>query len=753
MQNNVDFKSFKKEKEKEIITYLENTNESFKDVKISIVIEIFKHLTVDKHYFNQRIRFDIALWVLLHKKEKFKKNSVIVHNLIKELKKNKLIDKLSINFPKNHVIVNINPLTQAYLNIDLSEYDMIMKLKEDFLENIEKILYFSGNKDTNLEYEICLFIYFKLFILDKIPNSYYKYFRRENIIYVEERIILVVQGEAEEDFIPLNTIIFDESTSKILNLIFPKTASKLFDNNQYIFNEKYDFYEKHLYSFFKEPDSKKDRIEYIKNLKYQQTNDKFVISQNYDFYYESLNLTFRESKFSIRKIKNAVKFEYQLNNTGLDLTIRTSTKHPKLSLLELEKVFPNSVPTKLLEIEKNNLRIYRNINYELIECDEDDDEMDLQTQLEFNHELYEDLKKIIKVPRQDDLIPMYLKKAYAFIKKNTNKEKRLLSIFEYIKNLLESLEKKSIKPKTLRDYLYVNFDFCFDILVKSANTFEGLKKIDDNLKNSDLLPDVQNQYRSIINRYLKKELDFSIEKINSVINYNRSIVFEDELDRLVKKLQYRDKKLYNCTILQNRRAIFVILAYYSGLRKSELLSRTLKDLFYIENTNRFHINVNISGIKKINKMVGSRVVSFKNVNAKRAFNFEINNSKHLKLVVDYYKEIEKRKILFVFPGYGTKSPEKINQFIKKTAMKMFDVTEINSILQDTTSRLTPLHSLRHSFISRILHELLNKDNKKIEDIYDFLYKIGHDDFSTTLLYYAHLDLIFLNITGKIAIIK
>jgi integrase len=700
MNKNTEFKTFRNILKKEINSYLEkDKNEILKPLKLKIVNLIFKNLDESRHFINQKIFLDMQLYVEIHNNELIKKNALAVHNLIKELKTRSFISKSSKDYPKNQVIFSSNPLNSAFLNTNLMHYDRIISIKDKFIESL-LIGQLSNDNQKNLEYEINLFKYFKLFLIEKIPNTYYQYFTRNNILYAGNKIILVVKEEVKNGFIPLHTIIFDEFTSNILNKIFPKYISTTLDSSENIFSENYDFYIKKLTKFCK------------------------------------------ENSLSIKEIKNVIKLEYQIINTPLDLTLKMYLKHPKISLFEIEKLYPGSVKQELLNIEKNNLEIYRNINQDNEIAEETDDEYNLENSLTINYELYENLKKILKVPKNKKNINRYLENCYMFVNRNRNKVEQFKPIFNHVEFLLKKIDinftKKTIELLTLQNYLHTIFHYCFDVFIKSVNNDDALKNIDYKLKNSDLNPNVQISYQNRILVYLKKELNLEFNKISTTINYNRSIIFEDELDKLIKKLQYRDRKLYQNEILINRRAVFCILSYYCGLRRGELISRTLRDFYHVEE-NIFYINVNKYGINIINKKNKKKIVSLKNNNSKRAFNFVITNSKHLNIVKDYYNDLSQKNIYFLFPNSN-----KDGSVSKHNLINISDINDINSILQDTTKRYTVLHSFRHTYATNEMKKILGNQNKKIEDLFDLVVRIGHSGPETTLDNYIHLDLIYLD---------
>ena len=127
---------------------------------------------------------------------------------------------------------------------------------------------------------------------------------------------------------------------------------------------------------------------------------------------------------------------------------------------------------------------------------------------------------------------------YDFMCMKKNHHDRFMPIYNHIKYLLDKLLSRDITIKTLQNYLQIIFHFCFDILIKVENIEDAIKNIDYKLKNSDINPSVQIHYQKRILLFFKEEFNLSFKKINSVINYNRSVVFEDELDRVIKKLIY-----------------------------------------------------------------------------------------------------------------------------------------------------------------------------------------------------------------------
>lgn len=693
MSNN--FENCKSIKYKQIVSYIENSldEQIIKEFKLRLIKLIFENLDENDNFKNNSIYFDMNLWTRLHKKNEFKNNIQLIHNFVNELVSKSLVHKKSRVYPKGQRHYSVNPINSAYLYLNLIKYQKITNLRDSLVERMQNIT-INSSQDKR-EFEINLFIYFKIFIIHKIPNSYFQHLKKENIIYIDNKVIFIVKNAEEKGFIPIDTIIFDTNTSKIIKTILDDTVGLNLDGNEPIFKQKYNYY------------------------------------------VSKLDIFCKNNSIMKKEIQNIIEFEYQLNNTSLHNTIIKDLRHLKISLFELDKLFPNSINKELLEIEKKNYEIYRNLNQKNFndnndEIEEDDDESDLKTKLKFNSKNYEQLREITKVPTdQKQLLEFYQK--WERIVSKPNQSDKIKQMYSHIRYFLDKHKNKEINRKTLRDYLYIIFTFCFDFLVKSENIEQALRDINIKIKNSNLNPNVQKRYDARIRHFFYREYNFSYERIKSVINYNRSIVFLDELNKLINKLIYKDKKEFKNTSLSNARAVYIILAYYTGLRKGELYSRLLKDIYYIED-NKFYISVNIKGVNLINKKNGRKVVSLKNNNAKRKFEFEITNSKHFQIVKEYFEQLKEQNVKFLFPD------ENKNKTISKhNVIKIQRVNEINKIIQDITNRYTVIHSFRHTYVTNEIRKILDSGSY-MEDLYDLIYRVGHSDPDVTFKYYAHLDL-------------
>lgn len=650
---------------------------------------IFKYLD-NKNIQNNKIYLDYQLWSDINDHTLIKKNSILVHNFTKFLESNHFITSNSKLYPRHQVMRSINQLSKSFLHTNFSDFDNILDIKDNLVDRINSI------DELNLEKETLIYILFRLFIVKRIPIFYYRYFRYENIFHINNQILLVIKLEEkgvtnEKDiiFTPLETILFSTKESEILKQIFKKDIKSLNDYNDYLFSNDEDYYEKELKKFCNE-----------KNI-------------------------------YIKAANNAADFYLLYESSPLELTLYTQYSYPKLSLFEIDKLYPEVISRDLLNIEKQNLEFYRNSPSNIDDC-----ELDLDEQLANNdYEIFEKFKTIKKVNKSKYVSKEYLKKWYSFIDRYKENE-TFFAMTSYVKHLLDKANKEintnAITSKTLQAYLQRIFDYCFTIIIKSNDLEDALIKIDEKLKKNIISSEVLAKYEEDINKFLSNEFNIKKEKINNTINYNRSIVFEDELENLVQRLKYQDKN-HKDEILQLRRQVFVILAFYSGLRKSELQTRLAKDITYIKD-NTFQLYVTAEGFRK-----SKLDKSLKNRNAKRRVEFAISNKKLFKLVKKYYDLINQYDLTFVFSDI-LDSTKKV---AKKRVIKTSEVDEVNSILQKITKRYTTLHSFRHTYATNEVKKLTNLKEKSISDIFDLCVRLGHSDFETTLKRYVHIDTILL----------
>ena len=135
-------------------------------------------------------------------------------------------------------------------------------------------------------------------------------------------------------------------------------------------------------------------------------------------------------------------------------------------MYEIDKLYPNSVSKDFLQIELKNYEIYRNVNNDEKESNEEiiednDDEIDLETELNIKFDVYEKFKQIRRVPTKTNQINSYVKKWNDFMCMKKNHHDRFMPIYNHIKYLLDKLLSRDITIKTLQNYLQIIFHLHF----------------------------------------------------------------------------------------------------------------------------------------------------------------------------------------------------------------------------------------------------------------------------------------------------
>ena len=402
--------------------------------------------------------------------------------------------------------------------------------------------------------------------------------------------------------------------------------------------------------------------------------DDCIFQEDINFYKKHLESFLKKENIQTKKIiKDAICLMHQFENTPLSLTLELCNNYPKICMQEIEKLFPKSVSNEFLEIENQNLVLYRKNKSK-----QDINKRNINLASDF--EIYEQFKNIIfNLPKDKRQVSQYLTKCYNFID-NYSKLAVVGSIFTFTKAIIEkvdpSVSKKTIHIKTLLAYFQIYFDYCFDVILESKNK-EDIDEISINID----IKLKSNTNNSVFNKYkikIEKYFDYIKNPIHinrdSTRIFKRSVIFQEEVDDIISSLREIDGS-YTSEMVKNRRIVFVIIAYFTGLRRSELRSRRVRDFYHIKNSNKFNIDVNKKGMEIINKYEKSTSNKLKSTNAKRAFEFEIPE-KYLNIVTDYLYYLEKNNIEFLFPSLNANS-----SFSKKEDIELEDIKSINKILR------------------------------------------------------------------------
>lgn len=637
---------------------------------------------------NKKIYLDFKFINILSRSTEFTKNTYAANNLFKKLKKHRVISKKSILYPKNIKFVSSNPLDRSFLLVNLRTYDKTILLKNAFLIN------------EDIATDLKLYFYLRIFSLYKLKPDEIMLFNNKLFFELKKdcSIIILIKNQKSEDLYRPMKILFLDDIAKSLYLL-------LDNDKKFIFNKESKYYENELLKF---------------------------LGKN------SLNMF---------DIKTSIEFEYQINNSPMELSIKKSNKFPKIKLKEIDYLYPNVIPKNLLSIENKNEDIYfhkfgNHLNDEM-ELEEIDVIINKHIKLDF--ERFEKLKKILTIPKNRSKEEDYFLYWNKFLDKKPSNE-LFLPIENFLKYLLRKTDPsikdssiKKIKFTTMRDYMGIAFKYIFNtILVEGEISEKTVFMINEKITNNEKLTIKSiKKYKRLANFFLISFTEFnSLQKINSIMDCRRSIVFKDEFNSFVKDIYQKDCITHKSTLdMRNKskiRSVFLILLYYTGLRKTELRTRLLKDLIQI-NKNTFTIDVNINGFKKTMKSTKEKNLTLKTNNAKRRVRFEINDPFHLKILTSYFEWLSKNNYKFLFPRISNSGHLLVHHV-------MFD-TYINNLskeLQLFTKRYTPLHSLRHTFATNyFLKNFQNSDSQFL--LFELSNILGHADPTVTIENYLHLN--------------
>lgn len=679
---------------------------------ISKIILYYKsELKSDKlhSFFRNKIKIDFIALVNFSKQPLFRTNSKQANETTKWLLKNKYISSKSRLYPVNSKYLT-STLSLSFLQVDLPTMDKILNLRNNLIEEYKK------------EKDIGLYIFFRLFQVKKIyKENIIKINLDKNIFKIDDELFLFVDqlNKHQQGYIPLVKYIFDKSIIQIIK----ESGIKSFDKTL-------DYYEKETRKYIK-----------VHHLTYID-------------------------------VQNSIKFDYSYNNCQFDLTLKTSKSYPSLNLSEVEYLFPNIIQKNLLDIEKNNEKIYFN-NFGNKDIDFDDEILDSNYKateyIKYDIESYDKLKQCINIPFDEKKFAKYLEEYYKLILnfKNNSEINYLFYIFEFTEIILKKSDrqfnKKPIKKTTLKEYLRILFKYCFNyIIIEGKLSKEVLIKIKENINifeneelykvNSDLTIRTTKRYYRLIKLFWKKYSNLKTESsLKMIVDIRRSIVFKEEIESFCELL-INDKPIQhkrNNKFIKSIKQIFCLILYYTGLRRTELQTLLSKNIELV-NEKEFEIMITKENFKITNSKLNQNLeLKEKSDSAIRLVRFCVDNKKNLIKIKEYLKYIEKNKIQFMFPNITKQDYISKNDPISKDYF-----SDLPKKLAEHTKRYTPLHSLRHSYATFKALSLFEEENFLV---YELSKTIGHSEPIVTLENYIHIDLLYLfkmlNIRNQIPNLK
>lgn len=202
-----------------------------------------------------------------------------------------------------------------------------------------------------------------------------------------------------------------------------------------------------------------------------------------------------------------------------------------------------------------------------------------------------------------------------------------------------------------------------------------------------------------------------------------------------KGLKRKTSSNYVCMY---QRAVFAMLLYYAGVRKNELRTRLTRDIVEIDD-NTFSLDINIAGVKAQKSAEYDKGGGLKSVAAKRRIRFQIYDKEHAKILIKYLHRVEKKGCKFLFAK--TKRKQKSIKVYKKMLISENNLDDIGKVLQNITPRYTPLHSLRHSYVTNKVKYMSDGVKKRVEDMFEVSNQVGHSSPEVTIEWYLHVGIL------------
>ena len=692
MQNNEEIKSavfieFKNKLKNKVFI-----DSEFKKVLISTIEKNFEEIEV----VAKKIKLNTKFYTIFIKHNNLDKiNDVKKDNLyykcFLQLKKHNLIHKSSSGFfPKNLKLVSINPNPKSFLLSDFTILDKFVEFKNELTSELV-----SNKNIIQNVYTYIRFLHNPVFSFRQLAKIEF-----DDIICINEnKAVLIIY----ENLFNIDTsskydmfykiFIFDEEISKILYKM--KNDREIIALQCNIILDKEE-------QFFKK----------IKDL---EKKSKKIIQENICNSLNAINLG-RQNYY----IFNSSSIEASITNRNVSSVY--------LSLAEIDNLFPGKIDETLLKSEKSKLDIVQNKANVL--------KSEISNSNSYLLKDFENLSILLKAKSATKLEILKIKdELNSFIKKEPYLHNKLQLL--YVIHLIEKLEKNDLRLTSFQGYIYLINKHLFSMVENLADIqyfeFQNiLNRLEANIYKKSSKIKIRNRIRHFFNFDNKLGFEFPIESFF----YPKSIVFDKEIDLILEEIDknfiknkdiQRLGKIKKFEILQKKATL--LLAYYSGLRKNELRTRLLEDVSLFDN--KLVIDVNYKGLSKINLKLKTR-------SSKRRVEVFINNPIQYKIVsefIDLRKNISK-KSNFLFLEVAN------NKIYSKIASEDI-IVELTNHIKNITSRYCTFHSLRHSFATYQLKELLKNKLDYPYAILQLSMMMGHETPEITISNYIHFDFLRL----------
>ena len=649
----------------------------------------------------KKIIFKMPIIMALAQKDFLAKNSKLTASIIEFCRKKRIISRYSKPFASVHKDYDSNRLTSCFSASNFNKIDTILDIRDTLLSAIQ-------NPDDE-NHERYLYFYMKVFSIKKYPQEVFENFSRNNLFYLNGTIVLIYPKEHSSDYTSIKVIYFDRDLNKALEKAF-------FSESENLLNQIDHYFEKPVLEYENELEK------YLKDI-YQ------IITKN------NL-LDFKKRNFK-KMIRREIELDYQLESSPLHHTLQKETLYPHTNYLELAALFPEILKDKkYIKIELENIKKQR--EHVIIE-EEDIEELTIKRYMGLELSAYDKFRKFKQYAKVDSKKDhqAYIARLDKFILQNADSFK-FPQMFYYVRHLIvqskfDENSQDKLAVSTIYNKLCILYAHCFNIVVHEGRLDVDVQETIKDRIEKFVEGDTKTKYYNAINPFLDLfGLAINYENKKSIRYARRSLIFKKELDQLFMVLTKQDSELYSLNtlivpwrVVVYQRFLFCMLLYYTGLRESELWSRTVKDVF-LKESGSIIIDVNKNEIAK----------SFKTYSARRRVEFIIDDRKYFEIFKEYLHYLEENRIKYLFPKISNNK-----KFLKKEIQDVSYFLKCADTLKEITNRYVSLHSFRHTFVTKSIRALFLKSKKEKNDFYNIVNMTGHLGPEVTLRYYAHIDYI------------
>lgn len=669
---------------------------TFRRMLLTCIKKHMKEVPVVKNKF--KINTQFFSWFIvdmgLDKRSDIKEEKNLYRNFLR-LKRFRLVHPKSASFfPKSLTLLSINPNHYSLLVGGLSNLDVFTEARKILLKMLKK--------DETIKEAI--YIYLRLFHILPFGAAQLKDIQKDDIICSKSGRVFLVLKEI------LTFDVTDNTGAYKLVLMDTEMSNILKHYNKEVYDAKELFndigYEKSMKDF---------KSRYMPGL-------------------------------TIPLIKNLKKNFHLLHTTPLALTMGAKTVPTvPLTLSELLSIFPEEeiLSVQQKEIEKIRIEhvfkrrdiVKENVLTQVQNKRQKQDESDVYGMLDI--ESLSELLSIKGTKYSTEKVQECIEEIKVYLANEEGLHAHLL--FEYVLYMLQFLLRKKLALSTVNTYLRILNKHLFKMIENLSDIKpDELAAISNRLEvwghKSSTVKAVYRNIRRFF-RYHKRKYPELMHIAD--LYYPKSLVFKSELLRILDalevsyRLKYKVKKIgpsVRFHILQ--RKVLVLFGFYFGLRKSEIRSRLMEDFYYYGDN--FYIDVNIEGLRKIHKKL-------KNTQSKRRVHASITDEEHRKVINEWLSLRENMedayKFLFLAKGAS-------NNVLQSAAEeKVFD--EITQVIKEITQRYCTYHSLRHSFATYRVKEMLEKGVKTPYALIELAILIGHQTPDVTLSSYVHAEVLEL----------